>query len=239
MVITAAEIRRWSRELLERRRTAAHTRNVRARVFRIASSCAALIGLLVVAWSMAALAQSSATPLLNTTPDSIGPSIPFGGFQGFQGYSDSVAAIAAQNKTSEVLGMLNAGRSPNDRDYLDRTALMYAAINNNTLLARILLDHHADVMLKDKLGNTALHWAAERGNNEVLRMLLAAHAAVNAQNNQGITPLMLAVADNHALSVKLLLAAGADPHQQDYTGRDALGWTTDNHAIAQLLQSAH
>lgn len=185
---------------------------------------------------MAALAQSSATPLLSTTPDSVGPSIPFGGFQG---YSGNLAVVAAQNKPREVLGMLNAGHSVNERDYLDRTGLMYAAINNNTELAEILLQHKADVTLKDKLGNTALHWAAERGSNEVLQMLLAAHAPVNAQNNQGITPLMLAVADDHARSVKLLLAAGADPHQQDYTGRDALGWTTDDRAIAQLLKKVH
>jgi ankyrin repeat protein len=68
---------------------------------------------------------------------------------------------------------------------------------------------------------------------------LAAHAPVDAQNNQGITPLMLAVADSHATAVKLLLAAGANPREQDYTGRDALGWTTDNHAIAELLKKAH
>jgi uncharacterized protein len=238
MAAPSAEIRRQPCDPLECRRGAAHTRAVRVVGFRI-GPCAALIGLLVVGWPMMALAQSSATPLLSTTPDSIGPSIPFGGFQGFQGYSDSVAAIAAQNKTSEVLGMLDAGHSADERDYLDRTGLMYAAINNNALLARILLGHHADIALKDKLGNTALHWAAERGSNEVMQVLLTAHAPVDAQNNQGITPLMLAVADDHARSVKLLLAAGADPHQQDYTGRDALGWTTDNRAIAQLLKNAH
>lgn len=185
---------------------------------------------------MVATAQdSTATPLLNTRPTSNAPTIPFGGFQG---YSSSVAAIAAQNKPREVLGMLNGGSSPNERDSLDRTGMMYAAILDNPLTARILLMHDADVTLKDKLGNTALHWAADRGSNDVLQMLLAAHAPVDAQNNQGVTPLMLAVASSRATAVKLLLAAGADPRKQDYTGRDALGWTTDNRAIAQLLRNA-
>lgn len=202
---------------------------------RIGSLCAVLVALLVAAWPMAALAQS-ATPMLGTRANSIGPTIPFGGFQG---PSENIAVIASKDNTRKVLSLLDDGHGPNDRDDLDRTALMYAAVKNNALMARSLLDHHADVTLKDKLGDMALHWAAQRGSNEVLRLLLAAHAPVNAQNNQGVTPLMLAVADGRARSVKLLLAAGADPHQQDYTGRDALGWTTDNQTIAQLLKGAH
>ncbi len=203
--------------------------------FRIVASCAAVIGLLVVAWPMIATAQSSATPLLSTNPSSSTPSIPFGGFPGF---SSSVAAVASQNKASEVLGMLNGGSSPNSQDYLGRSGLMYAAIFNNTIMAEILLQHDADLDVRDKLGNTALHWAADRGSTEVLNMLLAAHAPVDAQNNQGVTPLMLAVANSRTATVKALLAAHADPRKQDYTGRDALGWTTDNRAIAQLLQNA-
>ena len=184
----------------------------------------------------AAVAQQSATPLLDTNPSSNAPTIPFGGFQG---YSDSVAAIASQNKTREVLGMLNSGASPNERDDLGRTGLIYAAILNNSMMARILLMHDADTSLRDKLGNTALHWAAERGSTDVMTLLLDAHAQVDAINNQGVTPLMLAVSNNRTNAVRMLLAAHADPHKQDYTGRDAIGWTTDNRAIAQLLQNAH
>lgn len=194
-----------------------------------------LVGLLVAAWPMTAAAQS-ATPLLDTRPNSAGPTIPFGGFQG---YSESVAAVAAQNKTREVLGMLNGGASPNGRDDLGRTGLIYAAILDNPMMARILLMHDADTGLHDNLGNTALHWAAERGSTNVMTELLDAHAPVDAVNNQGVTPLMLAVSNNHTNAVRTLLAAHADPHKQDYTGRDALGWTTDNRAIAQLLQNAH
>ena len=185
---------------------------------------------------VAASAQQSATPLLDTNPSMSGPTIPFGGFQG---YSNSVAAIAAQNKTREVLGMLNGGASPNERDDLGRTGLIYAAILDNPMMARILLTHDADTSVRDKLGNTALHWAAERGNTDVLTLLLDAHASVDAVNNQGVTPLMLAVSNNRTNAVRALLASHADPHKQDYTGRDAIGWTTDNRAIAQLLQNAH
>lgn len=185
---------------------------------------------------VAANAQQSATPLLDTNPNPSGPTIPFGGFQG---YSNSVAAIAAQNKTREVLGMLNGGASPNERDDLGRTGLIYAAILDNPMMARILLTHDADTSVRDKLGNTALHWAAERGNTDVLTLLLDAHASVDAVNNQGVTPLMLAVSNSRTNAVRALLEAHADPHKQDYTGRDAIGWTTDNRAIAQLLQNAH
>ncbi len=194
-----------------------------------------LIGLIVAA-PLAASAQQSATPLLDTNPSTGGPTIPFGGFQG---YSASVAATAAQNKPSEVLGLLNSGSSPNERDSYGRTGLMYAAMFNNALMARILLQRDADLGLQDNLGNTALHWAAARGSTDVMTLLLEAHAPVDAVNNQGVTPLMLAVSNNRVNAVRMLLAAHADPHKQDYTGRDALGWTTDNRTIAQLLKSAH
>ena len=194
-----------------------------------------VIGLLV-AMPISASAQQSATPLLDTHPSTSGPTIPFGGFPG---YSANVAAIAAQNKTSEVLGLLNGGASPNDRDDLGRTGLIYAAILDNPMMARILLMHDADTDMHDKLGNTALHWAAQSGNTEVMSQLLEAHAPVEAVNNQGVKPMMLAVANNRTNAVRMLLAAHADPHKQDYTGRDALGWMTDNRTIAQLLQNTH
>ena len=202
---------------------------------RISYLCLVVTGCLA-AMPVVANAQQSATPLLDTSPSMSGPTIPFGGFQG---YSDSVAAIAAQNKTREVLGMLNGGASPNERDNLDRTGLIYAAILDNPMMARILLMHDADTSLRDKLGNTALHRAADRGSTDVMSLLLDAHASVDAVNNQGVTPLMLAVSNNRANAVRMLLAAHADPHKQDYTGRDAIGWTTDNGTIAQLLQKAH
>lgn len=196
----------------------------------------ALIGLLVAALPGIATAQQSATPLLDTNPSANGPTIPFGGFQTL---GNNLAETAAQNKTSEVLGLLNSGASPNDHDHLGRTGLMYAAIFNNVVMAQILLQHDADTTERDQLGNTALHWAADRGNADIISLLLEAHAPVDAVNNQGVTPLMLAVANSRTNAVKMLLAAHADPHKQDYTGRDALGWTTDNRAIAQLLKNAH
>ena len=196
----------------------------------------ALVGFLVVALPAFATAQQSSTPLLDTNPDATGPTIPFGGFQTAP---NNLADTAAQNKTSEVLGLLNSGASPNDHDHLGRTGLMYAALFNNAMMAQILLQHDADITAQDSLGNTALHWAADRGNTEVMSLLLEAHAPVDAVNNQGVTPLMLAVAKSRTNAVRMLLAAHADPHKQDYTGRDALGWTTDNRAIAQLLKNAH
>src|SRR5690348_8560194 len=87
---------------------------------------------LLAAAPLAARAQISATPLLDTGIQSSAPVMPFGGFKGPQ---NTVPDKASVNNTSEVLGLLNGGSSPNDQDDSGRTGLHYAAINNNPLLA--------------------------------------------------------------------------------------------------------
>lgn len=198
-------------------------------------SRAALAALLVGLAPIVAAAQS-ATPLLNTNTNSSSPTIPFGGF-GDLGGPANITTAAAVNKAGDVFNMLQHGEgTPNDVDSYGRTTLMYAAINNNVLMAQVVLERNADVDLRDKLGNTALHWAADRGSVEVLKLLIGAKAAIDPQNRQGVTPLMMAVDKNRVEIVRLLLAGRADPKKQDYTGRDALGWST-NGAIAQLLKN--
>jgi hypothetical protein len=50
---------------------------------------------------------------------------------------------------------------------------------------RLLLDHKADVNVKDDEGMTALHWAAQNGQKAVVRPLLDHKADVNAKDNEG------------------------------------------------------
>jgi uncharacterized protein len=197
-----------------------------------------MIGLRVLAVSVLALVPldalaQSATPLLDTNPGR-GPVLPFGGFDYQQ---NVIPQRAAANNASAVLGAVLDGQSPDAGDENGRTGLMWAAINNNQLIGKILLEHGANVNVRDKLGNTALHWAAQYDSLGVMHQLLAFGCEVNPQNRQGVTPLMMAANKGRADAVRMLLAAKANPKIQDYTGRDAAGWAA-NSAIAQILVSA-
>jgi uncharacterized protein len=197
-----------------------------------------MIALRVLAVSVLALAPlealaQGATPLLDTNPNK-GATIPFGGFD----YQENVIPQrASANNASAVLGAVLAGQNPDAADESGRTGLMWAAINDNQLIGKILLEHGANVNARDKLGNTALHWAAQYNSLSVMHQLLAFGCEVDLQNRQGVTPLMMAANKGRADAVRMLLAAKANPKIQDYTGRDAAGWAA-NSAIAQLLVAA-
>lgn len=146
-----------------------------------------------------------------------------------------VSAAAAGNMT-DVRIFIAKRVNINATDTQGRTALSYAAELGNVQMAKELLDARAAPDQRDKLGNVPLHWAANNGRTEVLKVLLAGHATVDAPDRQGITPLMGAIAHNQPNAVKVLLAAGADPHKQDFTGRDAVGWAAGQPTLTRLLQ---
>ncbi len=146
-----------------------------------------------------------------------------------------VSAAAADNMT-DVRTFIAKRVNVNATDTQGRTALSYAAELGDVQMANELLDARAAPDQRDKLGNVPLHWAANNGRTEALKVLLAAHATVDATDRQGITPLMGAIAHNQPNAAKVLLAAGADPHKQDFTGRDALGWAAGQPTLTRLLQ---
>jgi ankyrin repeat protein len=148
----------------------------------------------------------------------------------------TIVNAAAANNSADVRTFIVKRANVNATDLQGRTALSFAAELGNAEMAKELLDARAAPDQRDKLGNVPLHWAANNGRVEVLKVLLAAHAAVDAPDRQGITPLMGAIAHNQPEAMKVLLAGGADPHRQDFTGRDAFGWATNQPSLARLLQ---
>lgn len=63
-----------------------------------------------------------------------------------------------------------------------------------TTIARLLIEHGADVNLRSSNGKSALHFAALHGNADLIRILLDGGANPSSQDSQGFTPLDLAEA---------------------------------------------
>ena len=106
------------------------------------------------------------------------------------------------------------------RTSTDENPLMFAALDGQLELARLLISRGADV---NKPGWAPLHYAATRGHLAIMNLLLEHHAYIDASSPNGTTPLMMAAFYGTPSAVKLLLEAGADPllkNEQSLTAID-------------------
>jgi uncharacterized protein len=90
--------------------------------------------------------------------------------------------LAAQNGSAPMIErLIAAGADPNARQPNGETPLMMAARNGNVAAIKVLLDHKADIGLKENLrGTTALMWAVEQSHPDAVRLLAEHGADVNA-----------------------------------------------------------
>ncbi len=94
------------------------------------------------------------------------------------------------------------------------TALHLAAFMGHAAVARLLLDHDADLeaVSTNSIANRPLHAAlAGKESTEVIELLIARGADVNARVELDITPLHLAAARGNMPITRRLIALKADP----------------------------
>ena len=120
-------------------------------------------------------------------------------------------------------------RLPDAKNFIDNKKLLFKAKNASE--TRLLLDHGANVNIKDKYGLTPLHRAK---TEEQTRLLLDHGADINAKNGWGITPLHQ---PNTEAQTKLLLEAGADVNVKDYFGRTPLVYTSSIQVLKLLVEA--
>ena len=138
----------------------------------------------------------------------------------------------------EVARAIKGGSNVNAKDSFDRTALMFAAMeNSNPEILTVLLDNGADVNAKIDGGVTTLMFVARGNSNpEILTVLLDNDADVNAKTNDGVTALMVAARYNSNLEVlTVLLDNGADINAKDSNGLTALMSAAINNSNSEIL----
>jgi len=116
------------------------------------------------------------------------------------------------------------------KDYINinhltgKTALMWAAINNNIEIAALLLTKGASINTQDELGKTALIYAAAEGNEQIARYFIENwQADIEIKSNMfRWNALTTAAQNNNANIVKLLLDKKAKINEIDRYGNTAL-----------------
>lgn len=94
-------------------------------------------------------------------------------------------------------------------DSSERTALHYAAAKGHASMLQFLIQHGAEVDVRDKDGMTVLHCAADGGHPTAVKVLLEAGAEINAVDRQRSTALHLAIQRRHGSVHRLLIDLGA------------------------------
>ncbi|MDB5097924.1 MAG: cdkn2b [Cyanobacteria bacterium RYN_339] len=121
-----------------------------------------------------------------------------------------------------------------------QTALSACAARGDVAMVKALVEHGANVNLRDQWGYTALAWASQRGRVAVVDYLLKHWAQPNPADREGYTPLMWAAQEGQLDTVKLLLAHGANPFVADRRGFDAMGLArlSGNAGVVSVVQNA-
>ena len=143
--------------------------------------------------------------------------------------------LAASRGHFDVLRcLLENGADINASTADNCTPLMIAIENGNINAATFLIEHGANVDLKDDRGDTALHYAMSRyilydcnASLEVFSCLIEHGADVNGRNSSkgpsnSCTPLMVASRNSRVDLMTLLIKHGADVNLQDEEGETAL-----------------
>ena len=116
-------------------------------------------------------------------------------------------------------------------------AFLAAACGGHVAVAKVLLDHDADMAAADNTGKTVLMHAAFGGHEALAKELLDHGADVAAAANTGHTALMLAAVNGHEALAKVLLDHGADVAAADNNGATALmlAARSGHEALAKVL----
>jgi ankyrin repeat protein len=142
-----------------------------------------------------------------------------------KGVAAILIALQSESPRAAMVLAKHPKTNLNAHNHAGETPLMLAAINNQIQLAKVLIEHGADV---NKPGWTPLHYAATRGHREMMRLLLDHDAYLDSESPNGTTPLMMAAYSAPPLAVKLLLEEGADPTLVNQSNTSALDLAVKN-----------
>ncbi|WP_213991593.1 ankyrin repeat domain-containing protein [Sodalis sp. dw_96] len=128
--------------------------------------------------------------------------------------------------------------SINSLDGSLRSALMVAAILNNSQQLSQLIQQGHQLNDRDKEGNTALTLAIRAHASTAIDILLNAGADMNKAGAKSLTPLMLAVINNDAgLIINLSKKRDLQPNVENDEGNTALTIAINNGASEEVLRA--
>jgi tetratricopeptide (TPR) repeat protein len=118
--------------------------------------------------------------------------------------------------------------------------LSCAVMHEHANVVKLLLDHGANVEVKNPYGHTTpLQDAAHANDVSTVKLLIEKHANLEATDSDGKTPLLIASSRGNTQVVKLLLASHADESAKDSKGESAIDLATQAGRCDAVAELAH
>lgn len=153
----------------------------------------------------------------------------------------SIPQLAMNKKLKRLKQLIALGGDPDARDEYGWTPLMYTAANNDSDMARYLMDAGANINLISKNGHSALALAADAQSLKIVTWLVSAAANPDIRETDlGYTALHYAASRGDKEIAKRLVHAGANVNIMDKNGETAmvLAAKKGQREIAELLRRA-
>jgi len=112
-----------------------------------------------------------------------------------------------------VIKLLNEKADPNLENRYGETALFILCTTQNmkiTNIIKALVEHNANVNIRDNRKKTLLHLMIKRDDKESLKIIINGGANLELMDDLGNTPLLDAIYDKKIEAIKILIKAGAN-----------------------------
>ena len=106
----------------------------------------------------------------------------------------------------------------------DQTALMGSTSRRSLDCVQVLIEHGANVDLKNRMGWAPIHEAAAKDFSEIVEVLATGGANVDAHDRLGVTPLIAAIRNKSNTAALKLLEVGASAQAPDFDGKSPVMW---------------
>ncbi|XP_030643274.1 fibronectin type 3 and ankyrin repeat domains protein 1-like [Chanos chanos] len=148
--------------------------------------------------------------------------------------------VVSSNDEKELIKILQSGTvNVNGMGSIKNTPLMVAAQNGFSRLVCVLLEHGADVKMRDSDGKDSLMLACCAGHLDVVKTLLKSGASWRSRDAGGCTPLHWAAEGGHVSIVEYLIQDGCEVNVRDWLCRRTplmrVAEVSGNTAVASLL----
>lgn len=124
---------------------------------------------------------------------------------------EALYQAAGDGKPTEVVTLLKSGVNANGRTRSGSYALNAAAVENETGVIRVLIDHDANPNVQNRQGDTPLICATKYagGKAETVQLLVKAGTNLGIRDNSGKTALDYAKAKGQQEAIAILERAGS------------------------------